>query len=97
MTLDDIESRARRHLDDLLATYGRLPPTRGSGDTLAYDLARAVLAMVSVVRAAVEHEDTRCGVIQQMNTHNQLLTTGKALSAAVDALRHSLASPPGGG
>lgn len=52
MRLEEIEQRAQRHIDNLIAVYGRLPPTQGSGDMLAYDLARAVLAMLPVVRAA---------------------------------------------
>ena len=88
MTVEDIERRARRHLDDLLAIYGRLPPTQGSGDMLAHDLAKFVLAVLPVVRAAEGLREVHDA--DELVSNTEPKPCDCALCSAIDTLRAAM-------
>jgi hypothetical protein len=91
VTLDETETIAYRHIGSLIAIYGALPPPQGSGDLLAYRLARAVLAMLPVVRAALAWSGAEHTSYPASEDYARTIArTEIGLLAAIDTMRAAI-------
>ena len=102
MTLDEMEKLARSRVDSKERDLRDIKECRRmeaintlTGAALgmtedAANLARALLLVVPVVRAACRHEDTRRAVLGGKDTHAELLRRGEDLENPIDTMRAAM-------